>query len=327
MKLFRRSFKGFTLLEMMLVMVIIAIVIVGMATYSQQRMLQLRQDRTVLQVQQILNAGLAYYLNNSTWPTSMADLQGDGTAAHPGGYLPAGMTIVNPWGSSYFIGPNALSTSAPNAVFSVCTTLQRATVGTATSTITQILAGRLPMAYLVGGDHAAECGQELPASPCPDTESCTLVATVNVPGQNLNNARSVNFAGMYHNGGCVAEPQCPQGMTPQIMVSPVSVSGMNASTSELYSISSFTAFVVGGGPTTNPGKCPDDTAPLPCPTSTDNYWRVCLQIITEKGQVSYNSSTGASAATLLAFTRCSPTDENTTPAVAGTPYNTTIFEY
>ena len=39
--------------------------------------------------------------------------------------------------------------------------------------------------------------------------TCEVVAAVNIPGQNLNNAGAVTFAGLYYHGGCVPVPQCP----------------------------------------------------------------------------------------------------------------------
>jgi prepilin-type N-terminal cleavage/methylation domain-containing protein len=325
MKLVRRALKGFTLLEMLLVMVIISVIILGIATYSEQKMAQLKQDRAVLQIQQILNAGLAFYLNNTTWPTSIeTDLQGNGTTT--GGYLPgpsSSVTIVNPWGSNYVIG-HSTSTSAPNALFAVCTTIN---AGAATASIAKILAGRLPMAYVANGNHSADCATSagIPAGSTCAAAPCTVVAAVNVPGQNLNNARSVNFAGVYHHGACVAKPPCPALMAPQILVVPVSVSGMNYAVTDLYPISSFTAYIASGGTSSNPGPCnPSETNTPACP-SGGTYWRVCLQIITQNGQVVYNINTGAAAATILAITRCSPQGESTEPTVSGSSLD--VFSY
>jgi len=331
---------GFTLLEMLLVMTIIAGIMLGIATYSQQKMLQLREDRTVLQIQQILNAGLAFYLNNMNWPSSLAQLQGDTTSTNPGGYLPGPNTVVtisNPWASGYIIGNSASSPSATNAaLFAVCTTIN---AGKITPSVAAILAARLPMAYVVNGDVSANCdpsaGLPLPTASACTAAPCTVIATVNIPGQNLNNARSVNFAGIYHHGACVAAPKCPAGMSPQIFLAPVSVSGMNSSTSEVFPIHSFTAYYSSSGLAPNPSACYSTTYyewnnPT-CPGGTgvaspgDMYWRVCLQIITSNGQVVYNSSTAVAAATILAITRCSPTGEGNEPGVAGSTID--VFGY
>jgi prepilin-type N-terminal cleavage/methylation domain-containing protein len=325
-----KAIKGFTLIEMLLVLVIIAAIIMGIATYSQQKMQQMREDRAVLQIQQILNAGLAFYLNNTTWPTSITtDLQGDGTT--PGGYLPGPSTKVilsNPWAGNYVIGNTLPGVDPPNALFVVCTTIK---AGAATSVTATILANRLPMAYVVNGNVSADCapssGLPIPtASACTTgaTTGCTLIATVNVPGQNLNNARSVNFAGVYQHGACVAKPTCPNGMDPQLFLAPASVSGMNDNvTTTVYPIHSFTAYyvdVVGGGST---GACTGDTTVAACPAA-GSYWRACLQIITTNGIVNYTQTT-ARAQKMVGFTRCTPPGESTEVTVSGTPWDTVSY--
>lgn len=325
MKCKQTTNKGFTLLEMLLVMAIIASIIFGIVTYSEQKMMQIREDRAVLQVQQILNAGLAFYLNNTKWPTSVTtDLQGDGTAANPGGYLPGPSTavnILNPWGHHYKVGSSSSTGAAPNAIFAVCTLIN---AGTASPAITTILAGRLPMAYVVNGNHTADCtstGAGIPSASTCTAAPCTLVATVNVPGQNLNNARSVNFAGIYHNGACVPVPTCPGNMTAQVFLAPTSVSGMdNASgTSEVFPLHSFTAYYAGSGPLASPPDCVAGEADPVCanttPGSNDTFWRACLQVITTNGEIVYTHAT-AEYTSILAFTRCSPNHEDT---VSGSP--------
>jgi prepilin-type N-terminal cleavage/methylation domain-containing protein len=331
MKVSKQTANGFTLIEMLLVMVIVSAIIVGIATYSQQKTAQMRLDRAVLQMQQILNAGLAYYLNNSKWPASIADdLQGDGktgSTGKPGGYLPgpsSAVTIVSPWAGQYIIGNTGANLNAPGALFAVCTTISAGDTAPSTA---KILAGRLPMAYVVDGDHSAECATDssttstgvatLPAASECTAAPCTVVATVNVPGQNLNNARAVNYAGVYHHGACVAAPKCPAKMKPSVLVAPVSVSGMFSTNTEVYPISSFTAYVSVDSqtptPNANPAACTGDTStPAACPTGgpDDKYWRVCLQIITQKGPVVYNSDTAKDATTILAITRCMPQGED-----------------
>src|SRR6185295_12957830 len=87
---------GFTLIEMLLVLVIMSFIVIAIIGYTEQRSDALRRDRTVLQIQQIQNAAIAYYISNSAWPSAVSDLQ---TA----GFLPNTMTIANPWGNPYFM--------------------------------------------------------------------------------------------------------------------------------------------------------------------------------------------------------------------------------
>lgn len=269
------SSQGFTLMELLLVMVIISSIIFMSVGYMNQRTLQMRVDRTVVQMQQILNAGLSYYVNNGSWPANLAALQPT--------YIPSG--IASPWGG----GTYSVSSTQPQ-LLSVATTLP-ATM-TNRLAVATLIAGRLPLATSSSG---------------------TVTAVVNVPGQNLNNASAVNFAGLYHHGACVPVPNCPSGMTAQIFVVPASVKGVNDEGSRsLYPITSFTAYAIGGSDN-SPGGCKrwnDVSTAVSCLSNNNGpvaskYWRVCMQIITSKAELSVNSQLFGSSQTLLAVTRCS----------------------
>jgi len=145
-------------------------------------------------------------------------------------------------------------------------------------------------------------------------------AQVQIPGQNLNNARSLNFAGIYYAGSCVPAPVCPLDMTPKIFVSPAGVSGVNdeptpancsptspydpnTCAAQVYPLSSFTAFARGdaSGNPVSPGapnvtgagpldcKVTADPTELGCEADVDgsssvgagSYWRVCLYVRTD----------------------------------------------
>jgi len=304
--------KGFTLIEMLLVMVIISSVIYMGIGYIQQRTLQERMDRTVAQMQQILNAGLSYYVSGGTssWPSSISSLQPN--------YLPS--TLTSPWGTSY-----SIKTTGSNLY--VIVQIPAGIRGR--QSIANVIAGKLPLAYT---------SVSIAATPpvavnCAAAGNCYVVASVNIPAQSLTNAGSVNFAGLYHHGGCVPVPTCPvdasgNAMTAQIMVVPVSVSGMNDPNSpNLYPISSFTAYAVGGVDST-PYRCNNGSYPStpPCGAtvgsapSSGKYWRVCLQVVTEKGDVALTSASGTSSpsypfnpwggnVTLMAITRCAISNE------------------
>lgn len=324
--------KGFTLLEMLLVMVIVSVIILMGTNYMQQKAQSLRIDRTAYQMQYILNAALAYYVANGTWPgasgswysvggssanpqkpiTSILPSPLQATAATPGtpgytgsiGYL-ANTPILDPWFSyGYFHGYNVdwMGIVPPNT-FEVAVYMGNSTTQQAEA---NIIMGKLPFGYY-------------------DSGSGYLISYVNVPGQNLNNAMAVNFAGLYHHGACVPVPTCPNttaggGVTtsPQIFVVPVSVSGVNDPSSQnIYPISSFTAFAtavsVAGG---DPPACNAADAVVPClpisgnPPQTLQYWRVCMQVVTERGDVeTTRTDAWGNDVTLAAFTRCAISDE------------------
>src|SRR5687768_2200405 len=71
MQLGQQKTKGFTLLEMLLVLAISSSLVVLLLNYTTQKSDEMRRDKTVLQIQQILNAALSYYVNTSTWPVKV----------------------------------------------------------------------------------------------------------------------------------------------------------------------------------------------------------------------------------------------------------------
>jgi prepilin-type N-terminal cleavage/methylation domain-containing protein len=304
--------QGFTLIEMLLVMTIISAFIYASIGYVQQRTLDLKIDRTAAQMQQVLNAGLAYYVSNQQWPSSVAVLQA-------GGYLPA--SLANPWGTT-----PSYTLSNTSALLRVAVTLPSSLVDQ--TAIGAILAGKLPLAASSTVVTPPIC-PPLPAPCPPPTSQTTVTASVNIPGQSLNNATAVNFTGIYHNGACVPVPNCPTlpsgaAMVPSISVAPASVSGMNDGSTDVYPISSFTAYATGptnyvngsgaGGPPACSSDASNNTACYSnvaggSTVATGRYWRVCLQVVTEKGSVRWQSTTGQYA-TVTALTRCSVPTEN-----------------
>jgi prepilin-type N-terminal cleavage/methylation domain-containing protein len=310
MKKIKRFTTGFSLIEMLLVLVIMSSIVVMVANYTQMKADSARRDRAALQMQQILNAGLVYYVSQGMWPTqTLASGCPGGTSTLStltGTYLPA--TMNSPYvGKSY-----AISCNTQYGTFSVQLT-------TTNTTDASMLAGILPSGTV-------------------QADGLTVSAQVSVPGQNLNNARSVNFAGIYHNGACVPAPICPGTMSPDILVVPVSMYGVNGVNSAspsppttYYPIEGFTAYAVGVAGTSPPSSLPgayiniapcnsstSGTAAVPCSggatamNQTANYWRVCLSVTTSQGNIPYSAtdSTWGQYVTVMAITRCIPANEN-----------------
>ncbi|MBX3708392.1 MAG: type II secretion system protein [Gammaproteobacteria bacterium] len=309
----RSKFKGFTLIEMLLVLVIISLIIYASIGYIQQRTLRMQYDRTSTQMQQILNAGLSFYIFNGRWPDNLDELSGI-----PSGpvYIPSGLR--NPWGNNYEIASTA-------QILYVYSRINFVTARGAYAA-TNVIAGMLPLAYTsndVGGSPPNA------GSPCTVTDTrCSIVSGVNIPGYNLSNAPAVNFAGIYHHGGCVPVPECPvdprtgNTMTPQIMVAPVQVAGTSdggapTTTPTVYPISSFGAYATGpGGVSAQPAQC-SSGGTLTCAIDADKrYWRVCISVVTGKGEITSTAPGWGENQTLLAITRCSIANEP-----AGSPFN------
>lgn len=289
--------SGFTLIETLLVMVIISMVIYAGIGYVQQRTLQMKIDRTSTQMQQILNAGLSYYVANNEWPANLSDLQGT--------YLPpASVGLKNPWGQDYGIA------STPGMFYVYTQTISQASAGA--SAAARVIAGTLPLSYTT----TATSGTPPAAgTQCTTQTTCSIVASVNIPGQNLNNARAINFAGLYKHGACVPVPKCPVDangttMTPQVFVAPVQVAGTfdggnSSSNPAVYPISSFSAYAV--GPSATPGGCASGGAADPCTgggPGSPTYWRVCMQVVTERGLITSSATGWGDNQRLMALTRC-----------------------
>lgn len=321
-KYHQQKTKGFTLIEILLVLVIVGVLLYMAVGYFQQKSIQARVEKTSLQMQQVLNAGLAYYVTNGFWPDGGGDdsiecLQskgGDDKCKIP--YLID--PFKNPWGNQYKI-----NSSDKSGLFYTYTKVE---AGNMSAAIATMIAGKLPMAYTSDDDSSPP--KEDNACNNNDDE-CYVVAAVNIPGQNLNNASAVNFAGVYHHGACVPVPTCPvdakgKTMIPTILVSPVSVSGLSDTNNQsTYPISSFTAYATtdNGDLNDTPLSCTNLNAGSPSPTECDlsggvkspnnKYWRVCLQVMTERGDItSTNTSPDwGKYVSLLAITRCSIADE------------------
>lgn len=301
--------KGFTLIEMLLVLAIIAMLIYLGMGYYQQHLISSRIDKASLQMQQILNAGLAYYLANGEWPSDLSALQNPSAP-----YLPS--KIVSPVVSGqYYVFTNPKSPS----LLSVSLQIPAANNSNA---VAQSISGKLPLSYTTKSDPTT--GTPSQVNNCDAGKNCYVVGQVNIPGQNLNNAMAVNFVGEYRNGGCVPVPNCPalspngQAMTPQVFVVPASVSGFDKnSTSKILPIESFTAYATGPTKTagTNPPACQNGAAD-PCKAQGDNatnlnYWRVCLQIYTTdpSGPISTKTGDWGDNVWLAAFSRCAIANE------------------
>lgn len=313
-----RKIIGFTLLEMLLVLVIMSSIILMFLNFSTTKATETQRDIVVMQTQQILNAGLSYYIANGQWPltcgTTPTTVSSSSSNNLQPNYIPAALN-TNSYGKTYQMN---CATMANAGTFFVITPVD-------TSIDALIIAGRLPMAYVTTSGDAAT-NPPTQTSGCSTTggnmpgSTCTyVVSMVNIPGQNLNNARSVNFSGVYHPGGCIPVPSCPTNMKAEVFLSVAQVMGTNDATNNggtpnVYPITNFTTYAT--GPSTSPGDCTsggsegcgfDGTAQ---PSGT-TYWRACMTVGTEDGAVTSGSGNNSWAQwqSIVAITRCAPTAE------------------
>lgn len=95
-----KKISAFTLIELLFIVVIFGIVLALVTSSYQQRTLNVKIEKTALEMQQITQAALAFYTDNNRWPNQQTD------QALFSSYLP-GNTVnpINPWGKAYIYQP------------------------------------------------------------------------------------------------------------------------------------------------------------------------------------------------------------------------------
>ena len=108
--IYTASSKGFTLIELCVVMAILAI-LAGSATPVFIKRIQIKAgEKTALEISAIEQAALAYYVTNNVWPSNIQTLQSSG-------YLNPSWVTNNPWQNSYNVSSTqnsfTVSTTVP----------------------------------------------------------------------------------------------------------------------------------------------------------------------------------------------------------------------
>ena len=106
------SVKGFTLIELCIVMAVLAI-LTGSIVPIFIKGIQIKAgEKTALEISTIEQAALAYYVGNNTWPSSIQTMQN-------AGYLNPSWVANNPWQNPYNISSTqnsfTVSTTVPSA--------------------------------------------------------------------------------------------------------------------------------------------------------------------------------------------------------------------
>jgi len=184
--------KGYTLLELMLVIALMAVIaMAGLATL-QSRTQTIKIDKAAIEMQHWLEAGMGYFVDKQEWPSSISEIVSKG-------YMPDGSSgpdgpngnNKNPWGYPYqikTIGRNLFAVSTVTPQFKAKNKKSNHMA------IAKRVASRLPNAY-------ASLIAEEP----------TVVATVTVPGQVRNASTVISVATVESNKGYVEKPICAPG--------------------------------------------------------------------------------------------------------------------
>ena len=108
--IYTASSKGFTLIELCVVMAILAI-LAGSATPVFIKRIQIKAgEKTALEISAIEQSALAYYVTNNVWPSNIQTLQSSG-------YLNPSWVTNNPWQNPYNVSSTqnsfTVSTTVP----------------------------------------------------------------------------------------------------------------------------------------------------------------------------------------------------------------------
>lgn len=334
--------RGFTLVEMLLVLVIVSALIMAGFNYFQQKTMQNKIDKTALEMQQILTAAMTFYVAKGVWPDAdsnasadiIACLQGNGatfgkapsTTTCDLALLPNTATAPSaPWMDDkgvltpYSVAANV---AAGDPKFYVYVSIEpKANRNNDVSA--KMIANKMPLGY--ASDSASGIPPAAPVD-CKATTACAAIASVMPPAQNLVNAGNVTYAGAYKHGGCIPVPTCPidpstqKQLVPQVFVVPSSISGfsdMSGSTHNIVPITSFTAYAT--QPAANPAACktvgtvtvPDCSKDPKITNPAASSWRACVDIQTQLSPTNITDTSWSQYVSVVAFTRCAPPAEKT----------------
>lgn len=268
--------QGFSLIELMFAIAIIAaIAVMGLAAYK-QRVINQKVDQAVLQLQTILQGAMAYYVaNNDTWPTAktfntmLTDYVGIADPEH----------FYSPFYGKYSVVDN----QNHNNYFTVATTINtHAIESKLAGKVADLISGRLPIARA-------------------DENSHTVYASVPIPAQTSGNNRQekvIYNIRVIQSGTLVKKPKCPAGRTPELDVATndfVSINN-NGVTRIIRQVVACNDKAVTTGDRPNDFLNCDPTSSAPT-----GYWKPTIDLLANGGA---QLGTEISDMKLLAITSC-----------------------
>lgn len=190
----KKQIAGFSLLELILALAVLSVIVtLGLAAYN-QKVLNDQVERSALQIQLYLQAGMAFYVDNNRWPNQ-------NNPSEIINYLPQGIAN-NPWGNAY----NYSAAGDDNALFEVTTRVPSLRSVSAQNLAT-LIANRLPAASV-------------------NAITGTVTAQVNIPGQASNlpdgdeQIVGVQSIASQNSGSAIEVFQCPSGFNRSVVTMP-----------------------------------------------------------------------------------------------------------
>lgn len=142
--------RGFSLLEMLLVIAVLAVISIAGISYLRDKALNLKIDKTALQIQQWLEASLAYQIDNGNPPESIEKLLPADCKNPTGTYYMPCDSQYSPWYNGSTAGEYALHNLQTDKRLTVKLTLPNNIADGHALEIAQRIAGKLPIANAIG---------------------------------------------------------------------------------------------------------------------------------------------------------------------------------
>lgn len=212
-----RKINGFSLLEVMLVIVIMTMIAVFALRMQGPHFRQAMVDRAATQEKQIMEAATSYYIDNGKWPVlegtttspspdNIQELTNPSSSKGNASYLPPSILdkktrqLMSPFGDPYSIGPFT-ATDQTDGTANSNATIFEVQVDTKDPATAILLKSKLPLSYISTGT---------------DSKLTLVTAYINIPSYDYNHANALSDIGIYHPGDCIPAPSyaCPRGMEP-----------------------------------------------------------------------------------------------------------------
>lgn len=189
--------RAFTLVELLLVIAVISILAaVGIMSYRRYFQVN-RIDKVAISMQHVLEAAMAFYVDNDAWPSdNSCDGPGPTQQEFINNYLP-NASYRSYYGTNYCW--EAAGNIDPKRLFWVALNIPGA--GSDRINIAKRLASRLPNAITTSDPASPD-----PTPPPCDNNNCYVRAEITVPGASTNAVQSVSLAA---SGDCHSNTTTP----------------------------------------------------------------------------------------------------------------------